>query len=193
VTDNHVVSDCVGDIHGNLTNENAVKLRIVSADETNDLALLQAPKRFIASAVMRETAVHSGDSIIAIGYPFHGLLTSAFTVTTGIISSRSGIFKSAHPFSRGTVEGRCSTRAVTSLGPSPPKNKCNEICKDYRRYSRKCQLCDQTGSNAWFSISYQAAESGAELKAAEIANKARAHTMLISCSANVTEADKKMI
>ena len=41
------------------------------------------------------------------------------------------------------------------------------------------------------AISYQAAESGAELKAAKIANKARAYTMLISCSANVTEADKR--
>jgi len=82
VTYNHVVSDCVGDIHGNLTNENAMKLRIVSADETNDLALLQAPKRFMASAVIRETAIHSADSIIAIGYPFRGWLTSDSTVTT---------------------------------------------------------------------------------------------------------------
>jgi len=37
------------------------------------------------------------------------------------------------------------------------------------------------------AISYQTAEPGAELKAAEIANKARAYTMLISCSANETE------
>jgi S1-C subfamily serine protease len=32
-----------------------------------------------------------GDSVVAIGYPFHGLLTFDFTVTTGIVSSLSGI------------------------------------------------------------------------------------------------------
>jgi S1-C subfamily serine protease len=36
--------------------------------------------------------VHSGDPIVAIGFPFHGLLTSDFTVTTGIISSLAGLF-----------------------------------------------------------------------------------------------------
>ena len=30
--------------------------------------------------------------MIAIGYPYHGLLTSDFTVTTGIVSSLSGLF-----------------------------------------------------------------------------------------------------
>jgi S1-C subfamily serine protease len=33
VTNNHVVGSCVGDIHGNLTGESAVTLRIVSKDD----------------------------------------------------------------------------------------------------------------------------------------------------------------
>lgn len=91
VTNNHVIKECVGDIHGNLTGQSAMNLRVVSVDETNDLALLQAPKTFQATAAMRETAIHPGDSVVAIGYPYHGLLTSDFTVTTGIVSSLSGI------------------------------------------------------------------------------------------------------
>jgi S1-C subfamily serine protease len=90
LTNYHVVSGCVGDIHGNLTGEAPVALRIVSTDETNDLALLQAPN-FKEAAVIRGTAIHSGDAVIAIGYPYHGLLSSDFTVTAGIISSLSGI------------------------------------------------------------------------------------------------------
>ncbi len=31
------------------------------------------------------------DSVVAIGFPFHGLLASDFTVTTGIVSSLSGV------------------------------------------------------------------------------------------------------
>ena len=93
VTNHHVIGNCVGDIHGNLAGQSAVTLRIVSADETNDLALLQTPQANFKDAVsIRATPVHPGDAVIAIGYPFHGLLTSDFTVTTGIISSLSGIF-----------------------------------------------------------------------------------------------------
>ena len=45
VTNNHVVTDCVGDIHGNLVGQAPVKLRIVSTDEENDLALMQGAKK----------------------------------------------------------------------------------------------------------------------------------------------------
>jgi len=69
----------------------ALRLRVVSSDETNDLALLQVPGTFKDVAVIKDKAVRSGDSVVAIGYPFHGLLTSDFTVTTGIVSSLSGI------------------------------------------------------------------------------------------------------
>jgi len=44
VTNNHVISECVGDVHGDLVGESAAKLRVVSTDETNDLALLQGSR-----------------------------------------------------------------------------------------------------------------------------------------------------
>src|ERR1700722_10033028 len=91
VTNAHVVRGCVGDIEGNLGGEAPVKLRLVSSDPTNDLALLQAPSPFKEIATIRDKPVHSGDSVVAIGYPFHGMLTSDFTVTTGIVSSLGGL------------------------------------------------------------------------------------------------------
>jgi S1-C subfamily serine protease len=91
VTNAHVVQGCVGDILGNPSGEAPAKLRLVSSDETNDLALLQATGSFKEVAKIRDKAIQSGDSVVAIGYPFHGLLTSDFTVTTGIVSSLSGI------------------------------------------------------------------------------------------------------
>ena len=56
VTNHHVINSCVGDIHGNLSGQSATTLRIVSKDETNDLALLQAP------TPLKEVASISGDS-----------------------------------------------------------------------------------------------------------------------------------
>ena len=91
VTNYHVIDGCVGEIRGNLTGEGASALRVVSTDETNDLALLQAPKASTDIAKIRATAVRSGDQVVAIGFPYHGLLTSDFTVTAGIVSSLSGL------------------------------------------------------------------------------------------------------
>jgi len=42
--------------------------------------------------------------VVAIGYPFHGLLTSDFTVTTGIVSSLSGILNDTN---RAAVDRAC--------------------------------------------------------------------------------------
>jgi S1-C subfamily serine protease len=120
VTNNHVVADCVGDIHGNLAGQAPVKLRVVSADEENDLALLQGAKKFKEKdiATIRASAVNSGDQVVAIGYPLHGLLTSDLTVTTGIISSLAGIHndtrfcRSARRFNRAIAADLCTIVAA---------------------------------------------------------------------------------
>jgi len=53
--------------------------------------LCQATTSFKEIANIRSKPIQSGDSVVAIGYPFHGLLTSDFTVTTGVVNSLSGI------------------------------------------------------------------------------------------------------
>jgi S1-C subfamily serine protease len=126
VTNAHVVQGCVGDIQGNLTGEAPAKLRLVSSDETNDLALLQVPGTFKDVAKIREKSVQSGDSVVAIGYAFHGLLTSDFTVTTGIVSSLSGLLNDTRflqisaAVQPGNSGGRCWPPAATWSAWSPP-------------------------------------------------------------------------
>src|SRR4029077_15991965 len=71
VTNHHGVGGCFGDISGSLSGEAALKLRLVSSDETNDLALLQAPSPFKEMATIRGSGVRSGDAVVAIGYPYH--------------------------------------------------------------------------------------------------------------------------
>jgi S1-C subfamily serine protease len=92
ITNHHVIDGYVGDIKGNLTGDAAATLRVVNSDAANDLALLQGPaESFKAFVKIRDRTIHSGDSVVAIGFPYHGLLSSDFTVTTGIVSSLSGI------------------------------------------------------------------------------------------------------
>ncbi len=78
VTNSHVIDGCVSAVHASLSGEGAIDLRIVSTDEANDLALLKADIKFKDAVTIRGTAVHPGDGIVAIGYPFYGMLSTDF-------------------------------------------------------------------------------------------------------------------
>jgi S1-C subfamily serine protease len=193
VTNNHVISGCVGDISGNLNGGVAMKLRIVSTDETNDLALLQAPTAFKDVAVIRGTAIHSGDAIIAIGYPYHGLLTSDFTVTTGIVSSLSGIINDTRylqisaPVQPGNSGGPLLDTSGGIVGVVAEKFNALKFAKlSGGNIPENMNFAIKTGAMRDFLdnsvVPYKTAEPGPELKTAEIASNARAYTMLISCT-----------
>jgi len=152
VTNQHVVDGCVGDIQGNLTGEAPVKLRLVSSDETNDLALLQAPGSFKDVATIKDKAVHSGDNVVAIGFPYHGLLTSDFTVTTGIVSSLSGIFNDTRflqisaAVQPGNSGGPLFASSGEVVGVVAAKLNALRVAKSHRQHTRKHQFRDQDGS-----------------------------------------------
>jgi S1-C subfamily serine protease len=193
VTNQHVVEGCVGDIQGNLSGEAPVKLRLVSSDETNDLALLQAPSPFKDVATIRDKAIHPGDSVIAIGYPFHGLLTSDFTVTTGIISSLSGILNDTRylqisaAVQPGNSGGPLLDNGGQVVGMVAAKLNALKFAKATGTIPENINFAIKTGALRDFLdnsvVSYQTADTKEELKAPDIARNARAFTLLVSCTA----------
>jgi len=171
-----------------------MNLRIVSTDETNDLALLQAPTAFKDVATIRCTPVRSGDAIVAIGYPYHGLLTSDFTVTTGIVSSLSGIVNDTRylqisaPVQPGNSGGPLFDINGDVVGVVAEKINALKFAKlSGGDIPENINFAIKTGALRDFLdnsvVSYKTAEPGPELKAADIANNARAYTLLISCTA----------
>jgi S1-C subfamily serine protease len=201
VTNQHVVDGCVGDIQGSLTGEAPVKLRLVSSDETNDLALLQAPGTFKEIAVIKDKAIHSGDSVVAIGYPFHGLLTSDFTVTTGIVSSLSGVLNDTRflQISAAVQPGNSGGPLLASsgevVGVVAAKLNALKFVKATGNIPENINFAIKTGALRDFLdnsvVSYQTADSKTELKTADIARNARAFTLLISCKAKVPAESAK--
>jgi S1-C subfamily serine protease len=201
VTNNHVVADCVGDIHGNLAGQAPVKLRVVSADETNDLALLQGSKKFKEKdiATIRASAVNSGDQVVAIGYPLHGLLTSDLTVTTGIISSLAGLYNDTRflqisaPVQPGNSGGPLHDTSGNVVGVVTAKLNALRIAKATGDIPENINFAIKTGALRDFldnsAVPYQTAEPASEAKTADIANSARTYTMLISCTAR--KSDRK--
>jgi S1-C subfamily serine protease len=202
VTNNHVIAGCVGDIHGNLNGESPVALRVVSRDETNDLALLQAPGSFKEVATIRDKAIHPGDTVVAIGYPFHGLLTSDFTVTTGIVSSLSGVFNDTRylQISAAVQPGNSGGPLLDTngqiVGMVAAKLNALKVAKATGDIPENINFAIKTGMIRDFLdnsvVPYQTPEASTELKTADIAHQARAYTLLISCTATEqAEAAKK--
>jgi S1-C subfamily serine protease len=201
VTNQHVVDGCVGDIQGSLTGEAPVTLRVVSSDETNDLALLQASGTFKDIAVINDKAVRSGDSVVAIGYPFHGLLTSDFTVTTGIVSSLSGVLNDTRflQISAAVQPGNSGGPLLASsgevVGMVAAKLNALKFVKATGNIPENINFAIKTGALRDFldnsAVSYQTADSKTELKTSDIARNARAFTLLVSCKAKVSTESAK--
>ena len=199
VTNAHVVHGCVGDILGNLSGEAPAKLRLVSSDETNDLALLQVTGTFKDVAKIRDKAIQSGDSVVAIGYPFHGLLTSDFTVTTGIVSSLSGILNDTRflQISAAVQPGNSGGPLLASsgdvVGVVAAKLNALKFVRATGNIPENINFAIKTGALRDFLdnsvVPYQISDAKTELKTADIARNARAFTLLISCKAKAKEKE----
>ena len=201
VTNNHVIEGC-SELKGNLTGEAAMVLRVVSADANNDLALLQpsSAATFKDFARIRDRSFHSGDSVVAIGFPYHGLLTSDFTVTTGIVSSLSGLrndtrfLQISAPVQPGNSGGPLFDTSGQIVGVVTAKLPGLRIAALTGDIPENINFAIKTGALRDFLdnsvVPYQTAEPKGELKTTEIAGNARAYTMLISCK-GAQQADAK--
>jgi S1-C subfamily serine protease len=194
ITNHHVVDGCVGDIKGNLTGEAASTLRVVNSDHANDLALLQGPAvSFKAYAKIRDRAIHSGDSVVAIGFPYHGLLSSDFTVTTGIVSSLSGMLNDTRHLQisaavqPGNSGGPLLDTSGEIVGIVAAKLDALRVARYTGTIPENINFAIKTGAIRDFLdnsvVPYETAAPGNELKTADIAANARAYTLLISCTA----------
>ena len=193
VTNQHVVAGC-GEIRGNLTGDPSTTLRLVSSDESNDLALLQGPAAsFKEFARIRDRAIRSGDSVVAIGFPYHGLLTSDFTVTTGIVSSLSGLLNDTRflqisaAVQPGNSGGPLLDTGGLIVGMVAAKINALKFVRATGNIPENINFAIKTGAIRDFLdnsvVPYQTAEPKGDLKTTDIAGAARAYTLLISCTA----------
>ena len=131
--------------------------------------------------------------MIAIGYPYHGLLSSDFTVTAGIISSLSGILNDTRylqisaAVQPGNSGGPLLDTSGNVVGVVAAKINAIKFAKATGDIPENINFAIKTGAVRDFLdnsvVSYQTAESKAELKTADIARNARAYTTLIYCKA----------
>src|SRR5262245_20511807 len=201
VTNQHVIDGC-GEISGNLSGEAPVKLRLVSSDESNDLALLQAPSHFKDVASIRQTSIQVGNGEVAIGFPYHGLLTSDFTGITGIVSSLSGILNDTRhleisaALQPGNSGGPPLDFGGAVVGVVAAKLDAVKVARATGTIPENINFAIKTGALRDFldnsAVMYRASEwrDGAKKETADIAREARGFTLLITCTVNEQSAKK---
>jgi S1-C subfamily serine protease len=196
LTNNHVIDGCT-DIKGNLGGQPPTPLQVVSRDENNDLAVLQGAAHTFKNFVrIRDRSIHSGDSVVAIGYPYHGLLSSDFTVTTGIVTmndtSELQISAAVQP---GNSGGPLLDTTGLIVGIVSSKLDAIRVARTTGSIPENINFAIKTGAIRDFLdnsvVPYETAAPGGELKTPEIADNARAFTLLITCTGTAQTENRK--
>ncbi|RJF76435.1 hypothetical protein D3877_29050 [Azospirillum cavernae] len=90
LTNHHVVEGCRS--LSIRRGQSSTPARLVAADRKNDLAVMKADIQDLAVLPFRDgRSIRPGDSVVAVGYPYAGLLSTTAQVTTGTVTSLAGI------------------------------------------------------------------------------------------------------
>ncbi|WP_342238107.1 trypsin-like peptidase domain-containing protein [Inquilinus sp. OTU3971] len=85
VTNRHVVEGCAS------LRFDGKPVDLVTADTKRDLALLRTTAQFPTSIPLREAVkVDLGETVIVLGYPYRGVISTGLNITDGIVTSLSG-------------------------------------------------------------------------------------------------------
>ena len=140
--------------------------------------------------------------MIAIGYPYRGLLTSDFTVTTGIVSSLSGIFNDTRHLQisaavqPGNSGGPLLDFTGAVVGVVAAKLDAIRVARATGNLPENINFAIKTGALRDFldnsAVMYRDTERReSNRETAEVAKKARGFTLLISCTVSEQSASAK--
>jgi len=186
VTNHHVIEGC-----------SAVKVppglaTVVASDPYFDLALLRTNRSVPAPAVFRaEGGVRPGDSVVVLGYPLRGLLSSEPNVSTGIVSSLSGprndsrVFQMSAPIQPGNSGGPVLDESGHVAGVSVGTLSTLGLAEAIGTIPQNVNFAIAAGSLQRFlreaGADYATEPSTVALGPAEIAARARQFTVLVEC------------
>jgi hypothetical protein len=118
LTNFHVVDGCKS---VRIANVGTGLIKIL--DQQNDIAVIQPDRPIVGALRFRSRSqLKPGEEIIVIGFPLRGLLSSAPTITTGIVSSLAGLrddrtrFQISAPVQPGNSGGPVLDRAGNVVG-----------------------------------------------------------------------------
>jgi TPR repeat protein len=191
MTNHHVTEGCA-DMHITGEGLNSVPALVIADNPVDDLALIKMPQGSDAVAMFRGgSAVRPGDDVVVIGYPYHGLLSSEVKVTTGTISAASGIgddpreFQLTAPVQPGNSGGPMLDMSANIAGVVVAKLDALMIAEEMDDIPQNINFAIKSRVAVDFldaeDINYTIAAPGPPMGAADVADIARAFTVLVEC------------
>jgi S1-C subfamily serine protease len=167
-------------------------LRVAATDAHNDLAVLRSESIFASTATLSDgRAAKLGESVVAVGFPLRGLLTSSMTVTTGTVSATAGpgddsrflqVTAPVQPGSSGgpvlDLSGRVIGVVVSKLDFRTTLKTAGEIPENVNFAIKVALVREFLDAH---DISYRSTPPSATSAVTDIAAQARQFTIAIEC------------
>lgn len=187
VTNEHVVRKCE-----EVFVKGFGRAQVVEQDARNDLALLKLrPSKPVPFLKVRTAPVQLGQEVVVFGYPLSSILNNGLNVTTGIVSSETGIRNDQR-----MIQFTAAIQPGNSGGPVVDRSG-NLVAVVKAKFSDKFALDrgNFVPQNLNFGIrttiltrflsdngvTAQKADASAERSVADLTAAARMHTMLVTC------------
>ena len=189
ITNAHVVEGCSAPkVSSGLASR--VSARVLDRDASNDLALIKGDFRSSAPASLR-AGVKIGEAIATFGYPLVGLLSTRGNFTMGNISAITGIGDDSRflqitaPVQQGSSGGPMLDQAGNVVGVVVGKLDALEVAAATKDVPQNVNFALKSSMLMNFldanGINYATASAGQSIAYADIADRARAISVLIEC------------
>jgi Trypsin-like peptidase domain len=191
LTNAHVIEGCA-EVRVTSPDRTTAKAEIVARDQRADLALLKSAAAPGAVASFREgQRIRQGDSVIALGFPLHGVLASEANVSPGAVSAMAGLrndprhLQITAPIQPGNSGGPLMDASGNVVGIVVAKLNALRVAgitgdiPQNVNFAIKAELA--TGFMQLHGVAPESARSTVERKAADVGEDAKRFTLLIEC------------
>lgn len=166
--------------------------QILARSTLNDLAILKTAARPLGVASFRSGGqIRLGDDVIVFGFPLAGQLTVTGNLTTGLVSALAGFDEDVSkmqitaPVQSGNSGGPVLDRTGNVVGVVVSKTGLRERASGPVEVLQNINFAIKSNLATLFleanSVAFGAASSEATLSVADVAEKARGFTVLLSC------------
>ncbi|MFH1034532.1 MAG: tetratricopeptide repeat-containing serine protease family protein [Pseudomonadota bacterium] len=165
---------------------------VLASDPANDLALLKIPTGSYKPARFRVgPPLRAGETVVVVGYPLQGLLTTAPSVTSGTLSALSGpgdnrrVLQITAPVQPGNSGSPLFDESGLVIGVVVGKLDAIKVAKSTGDLPQNVNFSIHGAMAKAFletqGVVYHTGSSGSALKTADIAEQASKSVVLIGC------------
>ena len=191
LTNHHVVDGCK-EVRTQIPASKVAVTPVVARDPRNDLALVKLSSPVASAATFRDgRTVRQGDSIVAVGFPLHGVLASGANLTTGTVSALAGLgddtrfLQISAPVQPGNSGGPLLDLSGNVVGVVVSKLDAIKVAKAIGDIPQNVNFAISAAVARGFldakGVKYETAPSNKKLEAADVGELAKKFTVVVEC------------